>query len=536
MNTQNKKDTPGNEQRHRIDLSKKIPLKPFKITHNAKKFIPDLSKSDQISSQISEIIKKNFETIKERKKLNRKAQVNKNFMNPSKNASKKEPRQPPPPNLESSSNFLPSDFKYLNDSEIPSYYFIGPPNSTKKINNNNLNMKNNNFMNNNNIIDSQPTDEEINTNMNTVNNQGQNNNINVQANVPINPNEVRPFEGQGSNSTMNLESQESLEKEDEYYINAGYYDWANTEGFTNWNQVLSNLSTRLEMMNKQMNEPADFQHYSPFRNLCADPGKLVDTFAGRVNSPPEMNTARGMSPPTAWNQMISDLIGIFTDKDVPVTDRTARIFVIVTYLMHLCETLTIGYKNLIEANKRMALALDLMGKDLIFFRSAAEERFTEIENDVNRWKKEEGTFDEEKQKQYEEKLKLKSQRKEERIKYYKENNLWINDKEWKELHPARKAFYRFHFTDKHQNLTRNQWNALNWSERNLFIQKKETFRRTREQEINEIAKTDKNAAQKLLNQFNFFATRYLDRGIVYNIDGRQYFRKSRYKRSYPRYK
>jgi hypothetical protein len=131
---------------------------------------------------------------------------------------------------------------------------------------------------------------------------------------------------------------------------------------------------------------------------------------------------------------------------------------------------------------------------------------------------------------------LKAQRKEQRIKYYKENNLWIDDEKWKQLHPARKAFYRFNFSDKHQNLTRNQWNALNWSERNLFIQKKEAFRRTREQEINELAKTDAATAQKLMNQFNFFATRYLDRGIVYNIDGKQYFRKSRYKRTYHRYK
>ena len=90
-----------------------------------------------------------------------------------------------------------------------------------------------------------------------------------------------------------------------------------------------------------------------------------------------------------------------------------------------------GYKNLLEANKRLALAVDLLGKDLIYFRSAAEERFSEIETDVNRWKKEEGTFDEEKQKQFEEKLKLKAQRKEQRIKYYKENNLWIDDEKWK---------------------------------------------------------------------------------------------------------
>jgi hypothetical protein len=330
-------------------------------------------------------------------------------------------------------------------------------------------------------------------------------------------------------------SQESLEKEDEYYINAGYYDWANTEGYSNWNQTLASLATNLQMMNDQMNEHFDEQNYSPYRNLCADPGKLIDIISGKVQSSPEMNKARGLSPPVAWNQMISDVRCIFNAKENAVTDRTARIFVLVTYLMHTTETLIIGYKNLLEANKRLALAMDLMGKDLIYFRTAAEERFSELETDVNRWKKEEGTFDEDKQKQLEEKLKLKQQRKEERIKYYKSNNLWIDDEKWKQLHPARKAFYRFNFTDKHQNLTRNQWNALNWSERNLFIQKKEAFRRVREQELNELAKTDKNTAQKLMNQFNFFATRYLDKGIVYNIDGRQYFRKNRYKRRYQRF-
>ena len=462
--------------------------------------------------------------------MNRKIQANKNFINPSKNQPKKETK-PPPPKLNTDSNFLPSDFKYLNDSQIPSYYFINAPNSTEK-NNNISDMKNNNFLNNNNVMNSQPMDEEITT---TKKQPAINTNMSATTNA-INPNEVRPMEAQGSNSTVNMESQESLEKEDEYYINAGYYDWANTEGFTNWNQALASLATNLQMMNEQANVPADSEHYSPYRNLCADPGKLIDIIIGKEKSSPDMNSARQMSPPTAWGQMISDINCIFNAKESPITDRWARVVVIVTYLMHLNETLIMGYKNLLEANKRLALAVDLLGKDLIFFRSAAEERFTEIENDVNRWKKEEGTFDEEKQKQYEEKIKLKAQRKEQRIKYYKENNLWIDDDKWKQLHPARKAFYRFNFSDKHQNLTRNQWNALNWSERNLFIQKKEAFRRTREHEINEIAKTDAATAQKLMNQFNFFATRYLDRGIVYNIDGKQYFRKSRYKRSYPRYK
>ena len=532
MNTQNKSDTPGNPKAHRIDLSAKIPLKPFKVTNTAKKFAPQLNKTEEISSVVSDMIRKNFQTIKERKKANRKAQANKNFVNPSKNAPKHSPR-PPPSNLESSSNFLPSDFKYMNDSEIPSHFFIGPPKSTEK-NNNNFNLNNNNIMNNNNL--SQPSGEDINTTVNPNINQGQIMNTQSDLNqVPINPNEVRPFEGQGSDSTMNMMSQESLEKEDDYYINAGYYDWANTEGYTNWNQVLSSLSANLQTMVAQLGDLIDTEHYSPYRNLCADPGKLIDIIRGKIKGSDEMNMARGMSPPTAWGQMINDIGCIFNAKENPVTDRTARIFVIVTYLVHVIETLVIGYKNLVEANKRMALAMDLMGKDLIFFRTAAEERFTELETIVNRWKKEEGTFDEEKQKQFEEKQKLKIQRKEERIKYYKANNLWINDSDWKNLHPARKAFYRFHFTDKHQNLTKNQWNALNWSERNLFIQKKEAFRRTREQEINEIAKTDKTTAQKLMNQFNFFASRYIDRGVVYNIDGRQYFRKSRYKRSYRRY-
>ena len=531
------KDTPEGQKRHQINLGppKKLVL-PFKVEHNAKKYTPDLGKTEEISSTVSELIKRNFETIKNRKKELRKGQANKNFINPSKFAPKHS-LKPPPQNLESSSNFLPSDFKYLNDSQIPSYYFIGAPNSTEKNkNNNNLNMKNNNLMNNNIVENSQPTDEDINTNLNTNNNQGQANvNINSSQNVNINPSDVKPIGVQGSNSTVNMESQESLEKEDDYYINAGYYDWANTEGYSNWNQVLSSLATNLEMMVKQANEPADYEHYGPYRNLCADPGKLIDIIIGKVKSSPEMNTARGMSPQTAWGQMISDVYGIFNDKDVPVTDRTARFVVIVTYLFHMVETLVQGYKNLLETNKRMALALDLMGKDLIYFRSAAEQRFSEIELDVNRWRKEEGTGDEEKKKQFEEKQKLKLQRKEQRIKYYKENNLWIDDDKWKALHPARKAFYRFNFSDKHQNLTRNQWNALNWSERNLFIQKKEAFRRTREQEINELAKTDKDTAQKLMNQFNFFASRYIDKGIVYNIDGRQYFRKNRYKRRYQRF-
>ena len=521
--------------RHKINLAppKKL-VQPFRVDHNAKKYTPNLAKSEEISSQVSELIKRNFETIKQRKKDLRKAQANKKFINPSSLAPKKEAK-PPPQTLESSSNFLPSDFKYLNDSQIPSYYFIGAPNSTEK-NKNNLNMKINNIMNNNNIENSQPTDEDINTNMNANVNQGQTTiNTNATQNVKINPKDVKPFGVPGSDSTMNMESQESLEKEDDYYINAGYYDWANTEGHANWNQVLANLSTNLELMVKQANAPADYEHYGPYRNLCADPGKLINIIIGKMESSPEMNTARGMSPQTAWGQMISDVYGIFNDKEVPVTDRTARIFVLVTYLMNLVETLVQGYKNLLETSKRMALALDLMGKDLIFFRSAAEQRFSEIEIDVNRWKKEEGTGNEERQKQFEEKQKLKLQRKEERIKYYKANNLWIDDDKWKSLHPARKAFYRFNFTDKHQNLTRNQWNALNWSERNLFIQKKEAFRRQREQEINEIAKTDKNTAQKLMNQFNFFASRYIDKGIVYNIDGRQYFRKNRYKRMYQRF-
>ena len=537
MNVQSKIDTPGNQQAHRIDLSKKISLKPFKVSHNAKKFTPQLNKTEEISSFVSDMIKKNFQTIKERKKANRKIQANTKFINPSKNAPKQNPR-PPPSNLESSSNFLPSDFKYMNDSEIPSHFFIGPPKTTEK-NNNNFNLNNNNFMNNNNLINnnfSQPSGEDINTTVNPNINQGQiANTQNEQLQVPINPNEVKPFEAQGSESTQNMMSQESLEKEDDYYINAGYYDWANTEGYVNWNQVLSTLSSNLQLMVGQLNDSIDTEHYCPYRNLCADPGKLIDIIRGKIQSTEEMNMARGMSPPTAWGQMINDIGCIFNAKENPVTDRTARIFVIVTYLMHVVETLVIGYKNIVEANKRMALAMDLMGKDLIFFRTAAEERFSELETIVNRWRKEEGTFDEEKQKQFEEKQKLKAQRKQDRIKYYKENNLWIEDSAWKNLHPARKAFYRFHFTDKHQNLTKNQWNALNWSERNLFIQKKEAFRRTREQEINEIAKTDKETAQKLMNQFNFFASRYIDRGIVYNIDGRQYFRKSRYKRTYPRY-
>jgi len=131
MNAQNRNDTPGNV-RHRIDLSKKISLKPFKVEHSAKKFQPQANKTEEISSHISEILKKNFETIKERKKLNRKIQANKKFVNPSNFAPKKEER-PPPQSLTSSSNFLPSDFKYLNDSQIPSHFFIGPPKSTEKI-------------------------------------------------------------------------------------------------------------------------------------------------------------------------------------------------------------------------------------------------------------------------------------------------------------------------------------------------------------------------------------------------------------------
>lgn len=240
-------------------------------------------------------------------------------------------------------------------------------------------------------------------------------------------------------------------------------------------------------------------------------------------------------PERRFKWLLDDMNYFFNSKkevDKEYRDEKVQMKCLMNSMVALMQDLIVQVNTLKQLNIKQLIALKKLGEETVKIKVATDDRILQIEKPVVKWVKEENKEDSpEEKKKREERKKLKQEAKLARIERYKKEKSWIEEEEWNKLSAGNKALHRFVFTDVHQNLTFEQWNTITRDQKNEFIKEKNAYREKRMKEIEELAKENKEKADKARRQFNFFQYRVIDRGIVCDLRGNP-FQNSGYRKRY----